>query len=90
MVRECGMDTCVCACSVTQMCLTLCDPMTVAHQDPLSMGFPRQEHGSGLPYLSPEALPNPRIKTASPALQAILHHLSHSGIPEVTWMYYYI
>ena len=84
------MDMCVCPCSVAQLCLTLCDPMTLAHQDPLSMGFPRQEHGSGLPYLSPEALPHPRIEPASPALQAILHHLSHSGIPGITWTYYYI
>ena len=28
---------------VTKLCLILCDPMTtVAHQAPLSMGFPRQ------------------------------------------------
>ena len=72
IVRECGMDMCLYACSVAQLCLTLCDPMTVAPQDPLSMGFSRQEHGSGLPYLSPEALPHPRIKPASPALQASL------------------
>ena len=29
---------------VSQSCLTLCDPMTVAHQAPLSMGFSRQEY----------------------------------------------
>ena len=38
---------------VAQSCPTLCDPMTVAHQVPLSMGFPRQEYWSELPYLSP-------------------------------------
>ena len=27
--------------------LTLCDPMTVVHQAPLSMGFSRQEYYSG-------------------------------------------
>ena len=31
-----------------QLCLTLYDPMTIAHQSPLSMGFPRQEYWSGL------------------------------------------
>ena len=28
-------------------------PWTVAHQAPLSMGFSRQEHWSGLPFPSP-------------------------------------
>ena len=28
-------------------------PWTVAHQAPLSMGFPRQEYWSGLPLPSP-------------------------------------
>ena len=34
---------------VAQLCPTLCDPWTVAHQAPLSMGFSRQEYWSGLP-----------------------------------------
>ena len=36
---------------VTQSCLTLATPWTVAYQSPLSMGFPRQEYMSGLPSL---------------------------------------
>ena len=28
-----------CACSVAQSCLSLCEPMAVAHQAPLSMGI---------------------------------------------------
>ena len=32
------------------------------------MGFPRQEHWSGLPFPSPGDLPNPGVKPASPAL----------------------
>ena len=32
------------------LCLT---PWTAAHQAPLSLGFSRQEHWSGLPFLSP-------------------------------------
>ena len=45
-------------------------PGTVAHQAPLSLGFSRQEYWSGLPFLSPENLPNPGIESGSPALQA--------------------
>ena len=40
------------------------------HQVPLSMGFPRQEYWSGLPFPSPGDFPNPGIKPRSPALQA--------------------
>ena len=43
-------------------------PWTVAHQAPLSMGFPRQEYWSSLPFFSSEDLPDPGIKPASPAL----------------------
>ena len=42
----------------TQSCLTLCDPMTVAYQAPLSVGFSRQEYWGGVPLPSPKlALP---------------------------------
>ena len=53
-----------------QSCLTLATPWTVARQTPLSMGSPRQEYWSGLPFPSPGDLPKPGIKPASPALQA--------------------
>ena len=43
-------------------------PWTVAHQAPLSMGFPRQVYYSGLPFPSPEDLPNPGIEPVSLAL----------------------
>ena len=33
-------------------------PWTVAYHAPLSMGFSRQEYWSGLPFPSPEDLPN--------------------------------
>ena len=38
---------------VAQSCLTLCNPWTVAHQAPPSMGFSRQEYWSGLPFPFP-------------------------------------
>ena len=48
-----------------QSCPTLCDPLTIAHQAPLSMGFSRQEYWSGLPFPSPGNLPDPGIKPTS-------------------------
>ena len=40
-------------------------PWTVAHQAPLSTGFPRQECWSRLPFPTPEDLPNPGIEPGS-------------------------
>ena len=51
----------VCVCLVTKSCLTLCDPMNCSLPAPLSIGFPRQEYWSGLPFPSPDNLPNPGI-----------------------------
>ena len=42
--------------------------MNVAHQAPRSMGFPRQEYWSRLPFPSLRYLPDPGIKVVSPAL----------------------
>ena len=55
-----------CACSIVQLCLTLCDPMDC--RPPGSMGFSRQEYCSGLPFPSPGDLPDPGIQPESPAL----------------------
>ena len=43
-------------------------PWTVAYHAPPSMGFSRQEYRSGLPFPSPEDLPDPGIEPGSPAL----------------------
>ena len=61
------MKLCVCVLSRNQLFAV---PWTVACQAPLSMGFSRQEHWSGLPFPSPGDLPNPGIKLTSLALQA--------------------
>ena len=45
-------------------------PWTVAHQAPLSMGFPRQEYWNGLPFPFPGDLLNPGIEVRSPTLWA--------------------
>ena len=41
---------------VAKSCPTIATLWTVAHQAPLSMGFPRQEYCSGLPFSSPRKL----------------------------------
>ena len=51
-------------------CPTLVIPWTEARQAPLSMGFPRQEYWSGVPFPSPGDLPNPGTEPRCPALQA--------------------
>ena len=48
---------------VAKSCPTLTIPWTVACQDPLSMGFSRQEYWSGLPCLSPGESSQPRNRT---------------------------
>ena len=48
----------------------LATPWTVGHQAPPSVGFPRQEYWSGLPFPSPGDLPDPGIEPWSPAPQA--------------------
>ena len=45
-------------------------PWTVAYQASPSMAFSTQGYWNGLPFPSPEDLPNPGIKPGSPALQA--------------------
>ena len=71
-------DVCVCVCVyacartcthavLTQLCLFV-TLWTVAHQALLSMGFPRQEYWSGLPFPYPGDLPNLEIEPMSPAL----------------------
>ena len=46
-------------------------PWTIAHQAPLSLGFPRQEYWSGLLFPSPGDLPTTGTEPGSPALQAV-------------------
>ena len=59
---------------VSQLCLTLATLWTVAHRAPLSMGFLGQESWSGLPFPSPENLPDPGIKPTCPALAGKFYH----------------
>ena len=45
------------------MSVSFATPWTVARQAPLSMGFPRQDYWSGLPFSSLGDLPDPRDQT---------------------------
>ena len=67
---------------VAKSCPTLfATPETIACQAPLSMGFPRQEHWSGLPFPAPGDRPNSGMELQSPALQAGSLLLRHQGFP---------
>ena len=46
-------------------------PHSVARQAPLSMGIPRQEYWSGLPFSPPENLPDSEIEPIFPAFPAL-------------------
>ena len=62
----------LCVCVYSVMSDTLCPPSrTVDCQAPPSMGFPRQEHWSGLPFPSAGTLPNPEIEPVCPLSPAV-------------------
>ena len=68
----------------------LWDFMDYSPQTPLSMGFPRQEYFSGLPFHPPGDLPDPGIKPMSPAISCIgrqiLYHWATWEAPQrVPW-----
>ena len=74
----------LCYAKFLQPCLTLCYLRdTVAWQAPLSMGFSRQEHRSGLPFPPPGDLPDPGIEPRSPASAGGLSITEPPGKPQV-------
>ena len=66
-------------------CVCLETPWTVAHQASLSMGFPRQEYWSGLPFPPPGDHPNPRIEPPSPTLADNFFINEPAGKPTVDY-----
>ena len=62
---------CVCLHVCTQLCPTFCEPMDCSPPGSSSMGFPRREYWSGLPFPSPGDLLHPGIKPASLACLAL-------------------
>ena len=55
---------------IAQSCLTLCDHMDCSLPGSSVHGILSQEYWSGLPFPSPEDLPNPGIEPRSLGLQA--------------------
>ena len=82
-----GYDTGTCL--VAQLCQTFCDTMDcIACQVPLSMGFPRQEYWSGLPFLSPGDLPNSGIKSMSPKVAGRFFTPEPPGKPKINLIHF--
>ena len=67
---------------VAQSCLTLITPWTIAHQGPLSMGFPRQEYWSGLPFPPPGDLLTQGLNPGLLHCRQILYCMRHQGNPQ--------
>ena len=62
----CAHSQSACVCHQLLSHVWLCGmPWTVTHQVALPIGFSRQEYWSGLPFLPPGDLPDPRIKSTS-------------------------
>ena len=72
---------CMCAKSL-QLCPTLCDLWTIAHQAPLSVGFSRQEYWGALPCPSLGNLPNPGIKPVSVTSPVLEGRFFTTGLPK--------
>ena len=62
-------------------------PWAIAHQTPLFMGFPWQEYWSGLPFPSPEDLPDLGIEPGSPGLGADALTSEPPGKPGFTFRF---
>ena len=60
-------------------------PWAVAHQAPLSMGFPKQEYWSGLPFPPPGDLPNPETEATSLTLAGRFFTIEPTGKPMCVW-----
>ena len=55
-----------------QSCLTLCDPIDGSPPDAPSLGFPRQEHWSGLPFPSPMHESESEVAQSCPTLSNLM------------------
>jgi hypothetical protein len=64
-VCVCVCGVCVCARALSQLCLTLCDPMDCSSPGSSVLEFSRQECWSGLPFPTPGYLPYQGIKLRS-------------------------
>ena len=73
-------------CTCAQSCLTLATPWIIAHQVPLSMGFPRQEYWSGfaISYSRGSSCPRDRTHISCTPLHWQMYSLPlhHLGNPQ--------
>ena len=76
----------LCCCLVAKSCLILCHPIDCTHQAPLSMGFPRQEHWSGLPFPSPGGLLDPGIESRLLHCKGILYRRATREVLMLPWV----
>ena len=74
------VNVCVCV-LVAKSCPTLCDPMDCSPPGSSVHGILQAWLLEWLPFPCPRELPDSGIEPRSPALQAILYHESHQGIP---------
>ena len=89
-LQHMGSSSLLFCCSVAKLVQLFVTPQTIACQDPLSMGFPRQEYWSRLPFPSLGDLPDPRIEPASPGIKpgfpaSATWSFSHWTTREVSW-----
>ena len=75
--------------SLSIMSDSFATPWTVAHKAPLSMGFPRQEFWSELPFLPPRDLSGSGIKPLSPALASGFFTTEPPGKP-LYYIYFFL
>ena len=81
-VLELQLQHLLLCCSVARWCLALLQCHGMYCTRPLSMGFPRQEYWSALPFSSPGDLPNPGIESEALALASGFFVLNHLGSPQ--------
>ena len=74
----------------SQSYLTLAAPVAVVCHGPLSMGFARQDHWSGLPIPPQEDLPDPRLEPAFPASPVLAGGFFTTESPAKLSIYLYV
>ena len=82
-----GGGACLPSCLLSPV-LLFATPWTADRHAPLAKGFSRQEHWSGLPFPSPEDLPDPGIKSKRGEIMyrqlcSVVPHLSPLNIIEL-------
>ena len=83
---ECVISVQYYVCPIISLCIlsdSFVTPWTVSRQPPLSMGFPRREDWSGLPFPSPGHIPHPGIKPTSHTLAGEFFTAEPPGKPRM-------